>query len=82
MNISALSYGFFSSPLAAGLIVTACGSVMGILAVLIRIAMRFAVMDADIKGLREDIRNLADDKDVLRWSTIRVDPTGRWRKRG
>lgn len=82
MNISALSYGFFGSPLAAGLIVTACGSVMGILAVLIRIAMRFAVMDADIKGLREDIKNLADDKDVLRWSTIRVDPTGRWRKRG
>jgi hypothetical protein len=81
MNVTSLAYHFFSTPLAAGLICTACGSVIGILGVLIRIAMRFAVMDADIRGLRQDIRDLASDKDVLRWSTIRVDPSGRWRKR-
>ena len=80
--LAVTSYQFWNSPLSVGLIVTASGAIFGILGVLIRIMMRFAVMESDIKGLREDINNLATDKDVLRWSTIRTDPSGRWRRRG
>lgn len=68
MTLADTAQPFIQSPLAVTLIGAACLAMITMAGAAIRIVIQLARIESNMAGMREEISNLKNDPDVMRWS--------------
>jgi hypothetical protein len=73
-------HSLVDSPLFATLVTLVGAGIVGISGILIRLYMKVTTIDSAVKGIAEDVAEIKEDKDIVRYSDQRNMPDRKKRR--